>query len=318
MKQFCIFIVLLCSIVSTQRAFAQEKVFIPTLNKHRFISSRLVTDPFIKSYFHLQMGLGQGAKANLPSIQIGDTSIVPTAGSMVYANLSTQLNIKLHNSICYIFRAGYAGRVGTEPSSLYTNGLNTLAGLHNSWMIRVYENQKQILSTSFGISTYNASFINISKFINDVIAGNPGADLARKSNVLQGFLGAHYAYAFGSLLGLKLMATFKYGDLVETGKSGGQLNLAAALDFNPYPKTNIPVGLCFSYAHSSVPELTLTQYSETSIYNLKLAYTGSDSFIISMDGTLFQTPYLLGNLVEGTDIRTNVFNLNLKVLIYFN
>lgn len=314
---FCIVSLTIC-VFSSFESWSQDKMYIPTLNGHRFISNRIVTDPFIKSSFRVNMGLGESMKVNLPSISIGDTTITPSAGTLIFANLNGRLDIKLNENVAYHLRVSLSARLGAEPSSLYTNGLNTIVGIHNAWKIRLFRNKKHYLSTMVGISTYDASVINISKFISDIINDRPGADISQDINVLQGFIDLNYAYAFGSLVGMNLMGHFSYGDLFESGKSGEQGTASIALDLNLYPKTKVPLGLSAAYGYASIPEYTTAQYNSTSIFNAKLAYTGSDSFIISLDAASFTAPYLLGRISETSKVETRVFNYAVNVLIYFD
>lgn len=318
MKGYFLILVTVFLAIGSYPAKGQERVFIPALNKHRFVNNRLIIDPFIKSSFHLNMGLGESEKVDLPPLLIGDSTILAKSGSITFANLQCHLNIRLNESVTYMFRWGFSARIGSEVNSLYSNGLNTINGIHNAWMIRLFETDKHMLSTSLGILSYNASIINLSKFVEDVISGNQGARLSQNIYVLQGFMGMHYARSFGSLLGLKLMGNFIYGDLFQSDKSGGLGTISGALDLNLYPKTRIPMGMSVGYAYTSLPEYTSEQYEVSSLFNMKLAYTGSDSFIISLDGTAYTAPYLLGRLNDDSSIITNAFNVNLNVLIYFN
>ena len=195
---------------------------------------------------------------------------------------------------------------------------NFISVLHLYAKIRLSSNKKHLLSTRVGISAYDASIINISKFINDIINNKSGADITQEINVLQGFVGLHYAYAFGSLVGINLMGQYTYGDLFQYGKSGGFGSGSVALDINLYPKTRIPIGLSMAYAYAIMPDYSAAQFNNTSLVNAKLAYTGSDSFIISLDASSFTTPYLLGRIPEDSKAETRVVNLEINVLIYFN
>jgi hypothetical protein len=296
----------------------QEKLFVPVLNEHRFVFNRISRDPFVKSSFRINTGIGESQKVNLPTIEIGDTVIVPTAGKLTYANINAELNVQLNKSVAYFFGFGASAKVGTEPSSLYTNGLNSITGIHNAWKIRLFSNDKHYLSTQLGISTYNASIINVAQFIRDVINSNPDADISQNINVLQGFGSIHYATAFGSMLGMNVVGRYIYGDSFQSSKLVSEFFTSFGLDFNLYPKTKVPIGVSAAYAYTSMPEYTASQNSITSIGNIKIAYTGSDSFIISLDVSSFNAPYLLGRIVEKNQIETRIFNVALNILIYFN
>lgn len=314
----CLSFVLVSLLISVQHAAGQEKIYIPMLNKHRFINNRIVTPPFIKSSFQINMGLGESQQVNLPGIEIADTVLSLEGGNLIYANLNTELNVTLNNSVAYYFNIGFSARIGSEPISLYTNGLNTITGIKNAWKIRLFSNDKHYLSTMIGISVYDANVVNISSFIRDLINNEPVRNISEDINVLRGFAGVYYATAFGSLLGLNAMAQYVYGDSFEAGKSTSQAMASLALDLNLYPKTNIPLGLSMAYAYVALPDFTTVETETTFIANAKLAYTGNESFLISLDGSTFKAPYLLGRVTEATDIETTVFNYSLNVIIYFN
>ena len=195
---------------------------------------------------------------------------------------------------------------------------NFISVLHLYAKIRLSSNKKHLLSTRVGISAYDASIINISKFINDIINNKSGADITQEINVLQGFVGLHYAYAFGSLVGINLMGQYTYGDLFQYGKSGGFGSGSVALDINLYRKTRIPLGLSVAYANAYFPDYSAAQFNNISLVNAKIAYTGSDRFINSIDAGAFTTPYQLGRIAEGSKVETRIINLAIKLLIYFN
>ena len=97
----------------------------------------------VKSSFQLNVGLGESSKLNLPAIEIGDTSFVPIAGTLVFANLNAELNVTLNEAVAYYLSVSFSARLGAEPSSLYSNGINTISGIHNAWKIRLFQNKKR-------------------------------------------------------------------------------------------------------------------------------------------------------------------------------
>ena len=102
---------------------------VPALTNHQFIRNRLVIDPFIKTAFQVSVGIGNSEKLNLPPVTIGDTTINSALGTLAYYNLAARFDLKLNNWISFELRVGGSARIGSEPSSLFVNGLNTITGV---------------------------------------------------------------------------------------------------------------------------------------------------------------------------------------------
>ena len=291
---------------------------IPTLNHHRFINNQVVIDPFTKTSFRMNMGYGNSNNVSLPSFNFLDSTYSFKTGSLVYANLSFQLDARLKDWVAFYLNIGASARVGVEPRSLYTNGLNTILAIRTGWKIRLLETKKHFLSTLVGVSNYDANITDIAEFINDLVLGIPTTGLGREVNVLQTFGGLHYAYGINSVLGLQITTQYNFGDLFEEGKLGGHWNLSTALDINLHPKTRIPIGVSLAYGYITIPDYTAAQYNTTSVYNGKLAYTGAGSFLISIDVTSYKAAYLSGIFGGRSNTEVNVVSYSLNMLIYFN
>jgi hypothetical protein len=299
-------------------SYGQDDGSIPTLNNHRFINNFIVEDPFTKSTLRYNMGVGSSSKIELPSTDIGDSTSEPTIGNLLYSSLNFQVDLRLKEWVSYVLRIGASARVGLQPQTIFTNGLNAVLGVSNSWKFRLYQNEKHQLSTSARINSYTVSVTDVAAFVDDIIGEDSSQNASEVLEVLQAGIGVHYAYAPGSVIGLQTTAKFKYGDLFETGKSGGSFTISGAMDINLFPKTNIPLGLSLGYGYTSIPDFSVAQYNNTSIFNAKLAYTGSKNVIVSVDGTTFTGPYNSGPKAQEEESDIRVLNLSLNVIIYFN
>ena len=294
-----------------------DAIKVPTLNGHRFIGSRLVDDPFIKSSFRVNMGIGRSS-LSYPPILIGDSLVDRASGSLLFANLSMRFDLKLQDWVSFSYRASGAARVGSDPQTLFTNGLNTIVGNNIGWKIRLFQNRGHSLSMSAGLLTYDVNITNVAKFINDIINGSQSPNLTERINALQGSFGIHYAHGFNSVIGFALDGNYTFGDLFESGQTGGYGRAGISIDINTFPKTNVPLGFVIGYAYARMPDYTVGQFNNTSIYNFKIAYTQSPDFIISVDGTGYEAPYLTGDTNGIQNRETTVINYSINMLIYFN
>ena len=309
---------LLISICVLAQTIQEEDVNIPTLNGHRFVGNRLIDDPFIKSSFRVNMGIGRSS-LNYPPILIGDSLVDRTSGSLLFANLSMRFDLRLQDWVSFSYRVSGAARVGSDPQTLFTNGLNTIVGNNIGWKIRLFQNKGHCLSLSAGVLTYDVNVTNVIKFINDILNGSQSPNLTERLNVLQGTFGIHYAHGFNSVIGISLDGNYAFGDLFESGQTGGYGRAGISVDINTFPKTNVPLGFNFGYAYARIPDYAVGQFNNTSMYNFKIAYTQSPDFIISLDGTGYEAPYVVSSNSGSTESRiSTVINYSVNMLIYFN
>ena len=292
---------------------------IPTLNGHRFLDNRLVFNSWSNSSFKLYVGYGDSQRLPLQSLDLGDTVLTTSNGSLAFATLGVNYEQRIKDWLSFYLSVGGTARVGLETRGLLTQGLNTYIGYQLGWKIKIWENERNRLAGRLGIYNYEANFINVLQYVLDVINNNPNASVSQDVPALQTFMGLMYAHSFGPLIGIQAEATLGIGDsfIRDDESTDVTYGLGIAADLNLYPKTKVPLGLSLGYSLNSTPEVNLESSSVTSIFSYQLAYTGTSDFIISLDFTSFKLPVVLGaDLNKIGEVKTD--NVTLNVTYYFN
>jgi hypothetical protein len=295
----------------------RELVRVPFLKEHRFVNSRLVIDPFIKTSFRMNVGIGNSNEIDIPLFNIGDTTL-SISGSLLYANLIFTYNQRIKAWVSFYITTGLSLRVGADAGSLLLDGLNTLSETDIGWKLRLYHSKHHYLALRVGISNFVASYTNIYTLIQSITTSSSGLSLTENIPALQGDFGLHYALGMGSLLGLQLEVNYNYGDSFKKDRIINQFSFGGAFDLNLYPATKVPVGFSAGYGYTTLPEITNVEDTQSNLYNLKLSYTGSPDLVIGVEVTGNQNP-LSFQILEGNEkIEAFVINYSLGMVYYFN
>ena len=290
-------------------AFSQE---IPTLNGHQFIANPVVFGAFTNTSFSMNLGLGSTSEYLLPAVPVGDTTLSVRGGNVLFVHLGMRYQQKVKDWLSAYLRVSLTGRIGSEPQSLFTQGVNTIQGFDIGWNVMALRREKVNLSVDFGVKNYTGNFINVSEFINEVLAGNPNASLTETVPAVQVFTGLNFAYGISQLFGVTGGFTGTYGDSFIRGKSSFDYIIQAAVDLNLYPKTKVPLGVLFSFANTSHPENSFVQNRNVTMFLTRFAFTGTEDFNLGIDILNMRVPLNLD------DERVTVNQVELNVTYYFN
>ncbi len=291
---------------------------VPHLNGHYFVSNALTLGAFTNTAFSQSLGVGISTPIAVPTLTLGDLEVELPSGQLLYAQLTFDYSQRIQDWVSFYINIGGAGRFGTNPSSLLTQGLNTAIGTRMGWKIRIIEKQKHFLSGSIGISNVDAGFVNVLGFVQDVLDSADSPALVQDVSVLQGNLGLQYAYAISPVFGIQSSGKLSYGDSFEEGKSAFEYGIALALDANLYPRTNIPVGISLGLAYASLPEFSVTAEGNSFFFSSKLAYTAAEHLLFGLDFTTYQTELGIARDATKFSSETRVSSFTLNMTYYFN
>lgn len=305
-------------ILLTKQSFAQSDTLgSASLNGHQFVINEFVRDPFIYTSFNLLMGYGSSDGYNFPTLNIGDYELNIRSGELFFGSLHTSYSHKINDwSMAYI-NFGVTGRFGSEPASMLTQGLNSITGFSYGMKFKILHTKKSMLSTEFRMKNYSISFINVFRYLKDLIEQNTTADLTQNAHILAGQIGASYAYAHNSLWGVYGSAKYFFGDSIIQGESVNQLNLGLSFDLNLYARTKIPLGINIGASSSTVPEFTLAKKSSSTIYSIQVAYVGRKDLQIGINASWFDSPLEVEGIPVTQGLETNVRNLSMIMRYFF-
>ena len=291
---------------------------IPTLGGHRFMDNAIVSSAFSNTSFRLTLGYGESKRLPLNQVQIGDTVLSATRGSLAYVMLNLNYEQRIKEWLSFYLTLGGSARVGLDTRGLLTQGLNTYYGYEIGWKVKIWDNEKNRLAGKIGIYNYEGNFINVFQYISDIINRVPDPQLSRDIPALQTVFGFMYARSFGSLVGLQLEASGGIGDtfIRQSSSTDFSYQLGGVVDINLYPKTNVPLGFSAAMGVSSMPDLALRDSGGVPVFNFKLAFTGTPDFMLSVNFTRFKLPVLLNAERDFGSVLTEVSSISM--IYYFN
>ena len=131
-----------------------------------------------------------------------------------------------------------------------------------------------------------------------LVSGEP-VDLVqtRESNRYGGDL--RFAWAAVDWLGVSAMAGGRFGDNLEEEQDKEFFpTLGIAFDADLYARTAVPLGVVLGYSQESFPRATSDVAEAIRSFQIRLAYTGRDDFILALDSTVDRLPVTDGETLE--------------------
>jgi hypothetical protein len=285
---------------------------IPELNGHTFVPSTYIEDPFLNSTLGLVVGFGSTGEYRYPLFEVDDDLIYGVRGQLIFVTVGVEYQQKIQDWVAVFIKYRLAARIGTNIGSILAEGFSSVNSFNIGWKIRLLEREKIKLSTVFGISNYNGTFLSVSKFIEDIINNQPYPSLVTNTPALNGNLGFQFAYGISDLFGLKMNYLNSIGESLERGKTAYYFSLGTGIDLNLYKKHNVPLGFSLIYLLSSRPEQVYRESGLSNSINFKFAYTGTNDFVLGL-----QTSYTIVPVAEDLD-NFSTTGVSFALTYYFN
>jgi hypothetical protein len=294
-------------------SYGQEEINkIPELNGHVFVPNTYIVDPFMNSTFHLGVGFGSTGEYKYPIFDVDDKDIYGISGQLIFVTVALGYQQKIQDWVALYVNLSLAARVGTNIGSILAEGFSSINSFNLGWKIRLLERDKVKLSTLFGISNYNGTFLSISKFIEDIIDNQPYPSLVTNTPALNGNLGFQFAYGISELFGIKMNYLNSVGESLERGETAYYFSFGTGIDLNFYQKNDVPIGFSLAYLLSSRPEQIFRESGLSNGLNFKIAYTGTDDFVLGLQTYYTKLP------VSQDRGNFNTFGFAFSLNYYFN
>jgi hypothetical protein len=263
---------------------------IPELNGHVFVPSAFFDDPFMNSTLILSVGYGSTGEYKYPIFDIDDDQIYGISGQLIFLTLGFEYQQKIQDWVSLYIKYRLAARVGTNVGAILAEGFTSINSFNIGWKIRLLERKKAKLSTTFGISNYNGTFLSIRKFVEDIIDNQPFPSLVTNTPALNGILGFHFAYGISQLFGLNINYLNSIGESLERNKTAYYFSFNPGIDLNLYQRHNIPLGFSLAYVLSSRPEQVYRESGYSNSINFRIGYTGTNDFVIGIQASYTTIP----------------------------
>ncbi len=285
---------------------------IPSLNGHVFIPNTDIEDPFMNSTLHIRVGLGSTGEFTYPLFEVDNSTLYGVRGQLLFISVGLDYQQKIQDWVSFYVKYSLSARLGTNVGTILAEGFSTINAFQIGWKLNIVERPKYKLSTSFGVSNYNGTFLSISKFVEDIINNQPFPSLVTNTPALNGNLGFQFAYGISKLFGLKVNYVNAIGESLERGETAYYFSLGTGFDMNLYQKHQVPLGFSVAYLLSSKPEQIFRESGLSDSFNFKIAYTGTDDFILAL-----QTSYTLIPVSKETG-NFNALGIAFNLTYYFN
>jgi hypothetical protein len=264
-------------------AFAQDGPR-PVLAGHTFLSTELVPDAFVRTYVRSSLGYAQAASLNYPVLEIRGDTIPALEGTLAYALLGFEYQYAVRNWIAVRVGLGMRTRLGTEVSSLVTEGVTVNSSFEFGWLARVHETPRTMLCGSLAVMKQTLTIIDMKQFVEDVIDDVPEPKLMDDVPTVRTAGALRFAWAASRPLGVTLLAETSYGESpVRDEGDSWEYGLGASVDFDAGAAFGVPVGVALASRLTSLPVITTSDNGTGSDTTLRIAYNGKRDFIIALD-----------------------------------
>ena len=256
----------------------------PTLAGHTFVSTDLIPDAFVHSYVRNSLGYAQAAHFDYPPVVVNGDTLLALDGNLVYALLGFEYQHALRDWIAVRVAFNLRSRLGTQVSSLVSEGVTLTSGFEFGWLARLRETPTTSLCGALAVTNQSVTLIDMRQFAEDIANGVPDAKLVDAVPTVRTAGSLRYAWAINRPFGLTLQGEGSYGESQRRRESDSwEYGLGASLDFDAREVWSVPVGAALAYRFSSLPLITSTDNGDASETVLRIAYNGKPDFLLSMD-----------------------------------
>jgi hypothetical protein len=259
-------------------------------------------DPFPATYVRTTIGLGQALDLELiPDFEVGGVPVEGITGDLLFANLNLQLGWAIQDWLGVWAEVNVLGRLGSDTGALLSEGVTLLTGFEVGWLFRLVRTEKFQLAGTAQIWSDNFTVVSLADWADGIISGE-NVPLVRNAPVVRAGGGVRMAWAITEWLGALGSGELGYGESAAVEpESEWFRSLGAGLSLDLAPLWQVPLGLGFGYRLDSFPRLggSPDRSSNTGVF--RIAYTGRDDFLVSLDSGIWRSTLVDG---QGLDVVT--------------
>ena len=312
MKKFIFLLIISsCFHININAQSDSNKIKAPTLNGHQFSSTGYISSSFINTNLQANIGIGITSPITLQGVVINDVELFAFEGKILFFDTQIQYQQRFTDWLALYGTIKMAGRIGTNMSTIVVDGVNTLSGGDIGWLIRIKQGKKFNLSADISIHKITGNFINVVKYLEDLIDNNPNASITVKVPAMSVNTGLRYAYAFNPAFGIQATGNFSYGESLRRNESAAYFSggIVGEVDFNP--NYQVPIGLSIGYGLTSFPDVVMNNGGVSNLFSSRIGYTGSTDFELGIQYSFYDM-YL-----ESLQEKAIVSKLQLILKFYF-
>ncbi|MCX6140510.1 MAG: hypothetical protein NTX15_06760 [Candidatus Kapabacteria bacterium] len=281
-------ILLLISTQSVLTMHAADSVAVksspgPVLGGHLFQPLTGVPGPFIRTVSQVSVGGGTTLNLALPPIVIGDRFVIAPQGSLAIVSMVAAHEQKIKNWLSVYAAFKLVGRLGTNVTSLFYQGVNTATTFNLGWKVKVIETERFLGTLSLDLTNGNVAVIDVNQWVRGiidsqaVISQNP---LIQTKPALFTGLTARSAYAINETFGATAFIEAIYGEAIVRGGSAGVFfNAGFSLNSDLRLVTDVPLALTAGVVYRQTPSVEDSESSSSLVTgSLRFGYSGTQNF----------------------------------------
>jgi len=266
----------------------------PLLGGHVFSPVQGVPSPFIRTELDMRLGIGKAYDLEVPIAIIDGDTLTALRGDLLFAVLSVGYQHAIKDWMAVRGRFDVTGRLGTGTGALLATGVTAVTSFELGWLFKLMEHETTLLSLDLGVDNNSFTGVNLLKFIEDVIAGDPRAELVRTTPSVRGFGGARFAWAISDVFGFTGAGQVGYGESVnDVSTSEWYYGIGGLIDADLGARTQVPMSFALGYSADSFPIVDEQgEGGKGTVHGFifRIGYTGRDDLALGLTFTFDSTP----------------------------
>ena len=257
------------------------------LNDHTFQQLSYFRTSFTSTHLAANIGFGSTPALKIGTLNIDTLKIFEFEGQVVFVDVTVRYQQRFTPWLAMYLQGNMAGRLGTDLSTILADGVNTLTAFEIGWLIRFYQSKKLNLSANVHVVNASASFMNISKYFEDLIDGAPNPSVTQTVPAMAVDVGITGGWAINPTWGMQFFGDVAYGEALERERSQLYFNAGVSGEVDFYPEHRVPIGLSLGYVATNNPESVSSQSGFSNIFMGKIGYSGSKEFELGLQFSYF-------------------------------
>jgi hypothetical protein len=279
----------------------------PRLGDHTFVPVMAITEPFLLTYVQTTLGLGKTVNSTIPVFSVLDSTVIGSVeADQVLTGVGFLYQQRVRDWLVVRVDLEVVGRLGTDTSSLLSEGVTAALNYEFGWMMRIYSSHSVLVSGSIGLGSSNATFISVLDWAKALQQGLD-TDLVRARRSLVGSGGLHAAWGIGPRFGLLGSLQASYGESFDgRGDNNWYSDARVGLSYDIAQDLNVPLGLALTGGRNE-NDANADAESGTWFWNLRFAVQGRSDFSIGFEvGSSYFDSQSQGNRQQFADVAINM------------
>ncbi len=287
MKRYiCVFILIWPFVLSAQADSTETSAeSLPILNNHYFTPNLIFKAPFITTF--LETGVGTGTSlSEIPVSLLGGKVEKNIKAENAFVTVDVQVQIEVKEWLAAWLHYQANARIGTTTPTILAHGVTSITGFEFGWLLRLWHDERNLLSGSININNSTVSAINLPKFWEDIIdsLGSGQATLTKENNPLSGGIGLRYAHGFNDVWGMQAMLEASYGEsMLKENESVWKFNLGLLASISFIQRYEVPLGLTIGYTARRFSLFESKQEDNVSTFFIEITYVHKHHYNIGLN-----------------------------------